>query len=266
MTCGESREEIDATHEDLLLMPMETQLSLPAPITGHLNVEWQGLVSRNPLQSHIEAFYERATFVAECQVLYQESESVDALESALREVIDAQHDARIIKESMQGDVHTIHAVAEGRKRDYRDLADVDRYGESPPYEEFKRRVFGLQFPEEDYPGTTSFFRHGGGGGEELTYRIKRTLKCPITMTLFQHPVRSKVCVHVFSRDAVMEMIQRNRGAIDCPVAGCDHVLTKDTLERDRVMERRVREQEEEEERNGEVLSSENGEEDVLDIL
>ena len=204
---------------------------------------------------------------------------------------------------MAGQGDTASAVLEQTelgKVNYRDLTPAERYGRSKAFEDFKRRVFGVQHPEDDYPGTDSFFRrpnkrgkrtgpasngeveqNGGADDEqqeeeqeeeedddfELTYRTKRTLKCPITMTLFQDPMRSKVCVHVYSKTAIFEMIRRNRGATDCPVAGCDKIITEFSLERDRVMERRVRQQvEEDETRDAEVLSSENGEEDVLDIL
>lgn len=251
--------------------PTQSQLQLPAPIKHGQSLRFVATTTKSPLLTHFDACLERISFMAECQATFNGSERVPELEDALREIIDAQNDTG----SMRSAVATVmedHAAfrvpadtgaaileaAEVMKGQFRDLSAWERYGTNKAFDEFKRRVFDIERPEEDYPGTASFFqgrRVAGGGadggdgnnededdddGFEMTYRTKRNLKCPITMMTFEHPLRSKVCVHIYSRDAVMEMLRRNRGTIKCPVAGCDATLTATSLVRDRVTERRVR--------------------------
>lgn len=263
-------------------------LILPARIP---NGALQGLVAgRNPLKEHYDGFFERCAFLAECQAKMNGSSGVAELEESLCQVIDYANDSEKLRQAIlvTADNHGVGQVppdtrrsvyerTEVMKTNYRDLQPLQKYGDARAYDEFKRRVFDIQNPDEEYPGSKSFFRTAArdqeargdddddDGDLEMTYRSKRNLKCPITMMTFREPVRSKVCVHVFSRDAVMEMLRRNDGEIECPVAGCDKFLTQQDLQRDRVTERRVRDEEEEEGNEGEELSSAAGD-DVLDIL
>lgn len=221
--------------------------------------------------------------MAECQAKFNHSERVTELELALRDVIDSQHDLVALKDAIKAVAQdhlyrgsaidpavAIFERTEVQKVNWRDGSDLVKYSRDPIFDEFKRGVFDIEHPDDDFPGIESFFQERNARAHdeddlEMTYHTKRSLKCPITMMTFQHPMRSKVCVHVFSKHAITEMLKRNGGVIDCPVAGCDKQLTEDYLERDRVMERRVRE-EEEDERVGEELSSEVGNDHVLDIL
>ena len=46
------------------------------------------------------------------------------------------------------------------------------------------------------------------------------LKCPITATFFEDPVKNKVCGHTYSKSGLQQMLKnRKRG---CPVAGCSN--------------------------------------------
>jgi len=44
-----------------------------------------------------------------------------------------------------------------------------------------------------------------------------TLKCPITQSFLEHPVKHVKCGHVFSRDAILQHIRNDKR---CPVPGC----------------------------------------------
>ena len=69
-----------------------------------------------------------------------------------------------------------------------------------------------------------------------------SLKCPITLTLLEKPVRSINCPHVFSLDAIKELIKLGRGECECPVPGCAAQITLNTVREDRIMARRVMEE------------------------
>ncbi|CCG83611.1 E3 SUMO-protein ligase nse2 [Taphrina deformans PYCC 5710] len=278
------------------VMPAPTQSQLVLPARIKRSALHRLATSRNPLEDHCATCLETLAFVGECEATWNGSGSrVEEVEEAVKEVIEVREDGVRVKDSVaalmadhnDGDDDDDDGVAVGDaatavlerievgKGEYRDKSAVERYGAVPAYDAFKRRVFDVQFPESPYPGTASFLlprraRRTTGddddGEPEMTYRAKRNLKCPITMMTLHHPMRSTVCVHVYSRDALAEMLARNRGTIHCPVAGCDKTLTADTVERDRVMERRVRVQEDEEAREGEELSSDVDGSAVLDVF
>ena len=53
--------------------------------------------------------------------------------------------------------------------------------------------------------------------DETNANNTNKFKCPLTMTYFDDPVRSKVCKHSFSRNAIYEHLRRSK---KCPVPGC----------------------------------------------
>ena len=104
----------------------------------------------------------------------------------------------------------------------------------------------------------------------MSYQGKRSMKCPITLMLFVEPVKSTRCPHVFTKTAITEMIQRSKGrkAVQCPVAGCDKILSADDLVPDKVMERRLEREGDSGDENameGEALSEDEAQNDVLRI-
>ena len=57
------------------------------------------------------------------------------------------------------------------------------------------------------------------------------LKCPITATLFENPVKNKVCGHVYSRAGIQQVIKNKKTT--CPIAGCtNNRLSMQQLEED----------------------------------
>jgi hypothetical protein len=118
-------------------------------------------------------------------------------------------------------------------------------------------------------------------------------RCPITLAEFVDPVKSKKCPHSFEKSAILEMIGQvrpptSRGtrhafvpSVTCPVPGCPSELTKDDLEQDAMLTRRIKrlqrmkaraeeEGESQMERGGRggrdnVESIESGEDDVDDV-
>ena len=66
------------------------------------------------------------------------------------------------------------------------------------------------------------------------------LKCPLTMTLMEDPVMSKVCKHSYSRNAIFQHLRNTRNT-KCPVPGCiNNKMTMNELEDDLETKMRVR--------------------------
>lgn len=70
--------------------------------------------------------------------------------------------------------------------------------------------------------------------EMMTQSVTQiNVTCPITTVLLEDPVRSKVCKHNYSRNAIEQMIRSSRGKCKCPIPGCmNENITLDQLEAD----------------------------------
>ena len=86
---------------------------------------------------------------------------------------------------------------------------------------------------------------GGGGDSDDELEVVRNrvddenaLKCPITGMLFNHPVKNKICHHVYDRAGLDQMIRT--GKKTCPVPGCaNKSVTLAQVEEDEQMKLKV---------------------------
>ena len=67
----------------------------------------------------------------------------------------------------------------------------------------------------------------------------QSLKCPITLSLLEKPVRNDNCPHVYSLDAIKELVRHGHGQCKCPVAGCVADVNVKSVREDKAMARRV---------------------------
>ena len=84
----------------------------------------------------------------------------------------------------------------------------------------------------------------------------QSLKCPITLTLLEKPVRNTTCPHVYSLEAIKQLINHGRGSCECPVPGCGARVTLNSIREDKVMARKVREEKAREEERANEQSRE----------
>jgi hypothetical protein len=67
------------------------------------------------------------------------------------------------------------------------------------------------------------------------------LKCPLSGTWLEIPVRNKVCGHVYSKQHILHHIQSNKRNCKCPQVGClNQNVTAAQLEDDKAIERLVK--------------------------
>lgn len=62
----------------------------------------------------------------------------------------------------------------------------------------------------------------------IVENVIETYKCPITLVRLVNPMRSKVCNHYYSQDAINQILQRKK-TIKCPAFGCGSKLTQKDL-------------------------------------
>ena len=146
-------------------------------------------------------------------------------------------------------------VNELRKRDteYNSKSLPEKYANIAEYLDFKRRVWDVKHPNQPepsswFPSNTSA-THGDDGentadmDEDIVMGAQiQSLNCPITLQLLENPVRNDKCPHVYSRDAIKELVRQSRGACPCPVAGCNAIVTMQGVRDDKVMARKVRQE------------------------
>jgi SUMO ligase MMS21 Smc5/6 complex component len=67
------------------------------------------------------------------------------------------------------------------------------------------------------------------------------LKCPISLSYFADPVKSKVCGHVYSKDFLRQLLdQHGHRGMACPISGCvNRHLTMETCQPDRITQQKV---------------------------
>jgi hypothetical protein len=131
------------------------------------------------------------------------------------------------------------------KMRYQNFTMAQRYAKENDYINFKGMVHTSRFPDGDLqqPHASTWFTENGAvpqpgvtgaTGEDddddiQIQRSKTSTKCPLTLQEFKDPVTSSKCQHRGPRGGPGEK------AVRCPVASCDHMLTKGDLKEDPVV-------------------------------
>ncbi|EKG11470.1 Zinc finger MIZ-type protein [Macrophomina phaseolina MS6] len=158
---------------------------------------------------------------------------------------------------------------EAQRRSYQELALATRYAEHPDYVRFKRSVHDGLHPEggPSLPHASTWFTRDGpapgvthsagdDSDDDIVVASERiSTKCPLTLQELKDPVTSAKCPHTFERAAISELFRRSnaftggsnaRGArsgqrtVQCPVGGCDKMLTQQDLRQDESLIRKIR--------------------------
>lgn len=159
-----------------------------------------------------------------------------------------------------------------RRRDrYQNLSDRQRYAGDNDYRQFKRVVHDARYGDTlPLANENTWFNDGAAApqpgvtataedSDDDLQVSKETIstKCPLTLQEFRDPLTSRLCPHSFEKEAILSMIDNptntmfvggssRRGARDgsravqCPVPGCDSILTKENLHSDPVLVRKIR--------------------------
>lgn len=147
----------------------------------------------------------------------------------------------------------------------------ERYADNNNYRDFRRVVHDAQhhedgqvledhtqwFPESERPAPGVTTRRSRGDGEDAdsdddiaVSKATISTRCPLTLQEFKEPLTSTQCPHSFEKIAILQMVTQARPvpvhggrvekAVQCPVSGCSKMLTKATLQVDRVLIRRIK--------------------------
>ena len=129
-----------------------------------------------------------------------------------------------------------------QNRQYNAKSPEEKYAHVAEYQDFKRGVWDIN--HKNIPQPESWFTTATANenddivvGQEI-----QSLNCPITLTLLEKPVRNTKCVHVYSLEAIRELVRQGGGKCKCPVSGCVEEVVMERVREDKVMERKVREE------------------------
>lgn len=118
----------------------------------------------------------------------------------------------------------------------------EKYDNATEYQDFKRRVWDVN--HANVPAPRSWFDAASAEDDDdiVVGQEIQSLKCPLTLRLLEEPVRNSLCPHVYSKAAIFEIILVSGGSVPCPVAGCSARVTRAQLREDKIMARKVREE------------------------
>ncbi|KAF1995382.1 hypothetical protein P154DRAFT_404187, partial [Amniculicola lignicola CBS 123094] len=157
---------------------------------------------------------------------------------------------------------------EREKGDYFTHSHTSRYSKNNAYIGFKSMVHEVKYGDSGppLPPPESWFTERGSpapgvtatqaGAEDDDIIIDKatiSTRCPLTFRSYKEPVTSRKCPHTFEKSAIQEIIRQSnartggggpRGqgekAVQCPVSGCDQMLTVKDLYSDPVLVRKIR--------------------------
>ncbi|KAK6351294.1 hypothetical protein TWF718_004459 [Orbilia javanica] len=200
-------------------------------------------------------------------------EELKMLKSVLEEIGEAERN-RGNSDGVQPVEEFLKRMKRGN-RAYRRRDLKDRYGNSAEYIELRSLVYGLAKPTAPQPQKKDWFKTpmfvcdgkaeisdeepvSESEGEDVdedvqmadddddesddgiqAVAVKRNLKCPLTMQLFQDPVKAG-CGHVFEKEALLEVLksykQLKKDNI-CPTPGCGKLINVRDLKPDALTKR-----------------------------
>jgi len=126
--------------------------------------------------------------------------------------------------------------------EYNEKTPEQKYANVSQFQDFKRMVWEAK---HDEPAPESWFSTGVEEEEDddlVMGQAVQSLKCPIMLVLLDKPVRNTLCPHVYSLDAIKELVKQGRGSCECPVPGCDARVSMAGVKEDKVMARKVKEE------------------------
>ncbi|ODV92252.1 hypothetical protein CANCADRAFT_839 [Tortispora caseinolytica NRRL Y-17796] len=176
------------------------------------------------------------------------AKAIDA--SARKMVIAKLLNDRAKSDLLTDDAHTVLQRKNDIAVEIAALPKSKRFGNDPLYKEIKRTVYAIRHADEDLPeDPRRWFDSDSSGGEDdddendddlVVQRAVESFKCPLTGDLLQNPVTNSLCKHAYSKEAIMQYIERDPTMrYSCPVAGCTQFVSENVLIANPALERRL---------------------------
>ncbi|KTW26946.1 hypothetical protein T552_02435 [Pneumocystis carinii B80] len=128
-----------------------------------------------------------------------------------------------------------------KKKEYDSQSSAQKYFKKDEYIDFKQRILNVHRKNARDLTMESIFQETFISDDEdivISY-LDQNIKCPLTMTYLEKPLKSNICGHYFSEHAILEILKSNNGKYACPIVGCSKIIDNSVLVYDKIMERRV---------------------------
>lgn len=186
------------------------------------------------------------------------------------------------EEEVVGPTEILKMAREDYNRAYGNRSMGNRYARNKDYATLKEMVHEAAGYTEPLPPPAEWFGPDGQPRDRRSMNANANtadedededfvitgevadLRCPLTLQVFKEPMKNNKCRHVFEKSAIIEMFERapvfrdggrRRGPgvkkLQCPQAGCDHMLEEKDLAEDIIMKRMVKRQKAQEAREAE---------------
>ncbi|KAG1136536.1 hypothetical protein G6F37_009897 [Rhizopus arrhizus] len=123
------------------------------------------------------------------------------------------------------------------ENEYDNKSEKDKYLTNDRFIAYRQHIWNVKNPDEEMPPLTG---EDNTDDEIVMGRTKLSFKCPITTSWLEQPLTSKTCKHSFTKTAIIQLIQINRGMVVCPVSGCNKIVKKDILYDDEILADKVK--------------------------
>ncbi|KAI8377853.1 zinc-finger of the MIZ type in Nse subunit-domain-containing protein [Radiomyces spectabilis] len=203
------------------------------------------------IMSHIQHGFKQTIDVACDLEELQQSDMITPLESDMQTYIDLEHQLQeqktiidelqrgVCDQRLKGDIMKEYTKKwEKNMRKYSNMPAKRKYYNHEQYNSFKQIIWNVNHPDEPMPPLGE--EDGRAKDDDIVIgATKLALKCPLTTTWFEEPLTSKLCKHTFSKAAIMALLKRSHGSVECPIPGCGKLIDQRVLYEDTLMERRV---------------------------
>ncbi|EIE91136.1 hypothetical protein RO3G_15847 [Rhizopus delemar RA 99-880] len=123
------------------------------------------------------------------------------------------------------------------ENEYDNKSEKDKYLTNDRFIAYRQHIWNVKNSDEEMPPLTG---EDNTDDEIVMGRTKLSFKCPITTSWLEQPLTSKTCKHSFTKTAIIQLIQINRGMVVCPVSGCNKIVKKDILYDDEILADKVK--------------------------
>ncbi|KAJ3195543.1 hypothetical protein HK101_011833 [Irineochytrium annulatum] len=132
---------------------------------------------------------------------------------------------------------------QARVKEYEAQTDEEKYHGVPGYVDLLKKIWEVNH--------TAPFRLNGAEADDDDLEMvseQMSFKCPITTMLMEDPHTSSACNHSYS-SAILDIIRKSGGRIECPVTGCRRYVTLRDLKPNKQLARKIERMRESQEDN-----------------
>ncbi|KAF8133644.1 hypothetical protein EV363DRAFT_1448333 [Boletus edulis] len=239
--------------------------------------DWE-MIRKQIHQSSFRLVKDVAISLADVMEVGESGEALGEVDSIMKKLLDIDQEMRSHEETlsnlhqalMRGEVvedvlETYENEVKRRVGEHENKTTRQKYASNDVYVEFKQGIYEVQNPGEMIPPINDLVPKENGDPsddeDELEVGgVTQDYKCPITLVILEEPMTSTLCGHSYSRAAIQEFLRAGRTGQLCPASGCNKRITMDQLRVDKELEkrikiamRRLRQREESEEDDDEVI-------------